>query len=123
MPLGVLVFLGSFIPIVGAVLTGAVAVLLALVANDWTNALLMLGGVLVVQQVESNVLQPLIMGKAVNLHSLAVFLAVSAGIATLGLIGAVFAVLIMAFIDEFRQYLANKPWLADHDHVTTPAPP
>src|SRR5699024_5215818 len=64
MPLGVLVFLGSFIPIVGAVLTGAVAVLLALVANDWANALLMLAVVLGVQQLESNVLQPLIMGKA-----------------------------------------------------------
>lgn len=123
MPLGVLVFLGSFIPIVGAVLTGAVAVLLALVANDWTNALLMLGVVLVVQQVESNVLQPLIMGKAVNLHPLAVFLAVSAGIATLGLIGAVFAVPIMAFINEFIKYLANKPWLADPDPVTAPDPP
>src|SRR5699024_3806795 len=54
MPLGVLVFLGSFIPIVGAVLTGAVAVLLALVANDWVNALLMLAVVLGVQQLESN---------------------------------------------------------------------
>src|SRR5690625_2819836 len=86
MPLGVLVFLGSFIPIVGAVLTGAVAVLLALVANDWTNALLMLGVVLVVKQVESNVLQPLIIGEAVNLHTLSVFLYESVGNATLGLL-------------------------------------
>src|SRR5690625_4638288 len=95
MPLGVLVFLGSFIPIVGAVLTGAVAVLLALVANDWVNALLMLAVVLGVQQLESNVLQPLVMGKAVNLHPLAVFLAVAAGTATMGLFGAVFAVPIL----------------------------
>lgn len=117
MPLGVLVFLGSFIPIVGAVLTGAVAVLLALVANGWGNALIMLAVVLAVQQLESNVLQPLVMGKAVNLHPLAVFLAVSAGIATLGLIGAVFAVPILAFINEFIKYLARKPWLDDPDPV------
>lgn len=118
MPLGVLVFLGSFIPIVGAVLTGAVAVLLALVANGWINALLMLLVVLLVQQVESNVLQPLVMGAAVNLHPLAVFLAVSAGVATLGLVGAVFAVPVMAFINEFIKYLSRKPWLDDPD----PAP-
>lgn len=115
MPLGVLVFLGAFIPIVGAVLTGAVAVLLALVANDWVNALLMLAVVLGVQQLESNVLQPLVMGKAVNLHPLAVFLAVAAGTATMGLVGAVFAVPVMAFINEFIKYLSRKPWLADAD--------
>lgn len=115
MPLGVLVFLGAFVPIVGAVLTGAIAVLLALVANDWVNALLMLAVVLGVQQIESNVLQPLVMGKAVNLHPLAVFLAVSAGIATLGLIGAVFAVPVMAFVNEFVKYLSRKPWLDDPD--------
>ncbi len=115
MPLGVLVFLGSFVPIVGAVATGAVAVLLALVANDWVNALLMLLVVLAVQQLESNVLQPLVMGAAVNLHPLAVFLAVSAGIATLGLVGAVFAVPILAFVNEFIKYLSRKPWLDDPD--------
>ena len=115
MPLGVLVFLGSFVPIVGAVATGAVAVLLALVANGWGNALIMLIIVLAVQQLDSNVLQPLVMAKAVNLHPLAVFLAVSAGIATLGLVGAVFAVPIMAFINEFIKYLARKPWLDDPD--------
>lgn len=66
--LGVLVFLGSFIPVVGALLTGAIAVLLALVANGLVNALIMLAMVLVVQQIESNILQPLVMGKAVALH-------------------------------------------------------
>lgn len=123
MPLGVLVFLGSFIPIVGAVLTGAVAVLLALVANGWINALLMLLVVLLVQQIESNVLQPLVMGAAVNLHPLAVFLAVSAGVATLGLVGAVFAVPIMAFINEFVKYLSRKPWLDDPDPAPEQEPP
>lgn len=123
MPLGVLVFLGSFIPIVGAVLTGAVAVLLALVANGGINALLMLAVVLLVQQIESNVLQPLVMGAAVNLHPLSVFLAVSAGVATLGLVGAVFAVPVMAFINEFIKYLSRKPWLDDPDPAPEQEPP
>ena len=108
-PLGVLVFLGSFIPIVGAVLTGAVAVLLALVANGWGIALAMLAVVLVVQQVESNVMQPLVMGKAVNLHPLAVFLAVAAGVAVGGLVGAIFAVPLLAFANEFVRHLAPRP--------------
>src|SRR5699024_3671495 len=95
--------------------TGGVVVLLALVVNDWVNALLMLAVVLGVQQLESNVLQRLVMGKAVNLHPLAVFLAVAAGTATMGLIGAVFAVPIMAFINEFINYLSRKPWLHDPD--------
>ena len=80
LPLGVLVFLGSFIPIVGALVTGAVAVLLALVANGSVNALIMLGIVLLVQQLESHILQPLVMGKAVSLHPVAVILAVAAGL-------------------------------------------
>ncbi|GAA2025140.1 hypothetical protein GCM10009720_01100 [Yaniella flava] len=121
MPLGVLVFLGAFIPIVGAFLTGGIAVLLALVANDWVNALLMLAVVLGVQQLESNVLQPLVMGKAVNLHPLAVFLAVAAGTATMGLVGAVFAVPVMAFINAFVKYLSKKPWLEDPDPEPEPS--
>jgi putative heme transporter len=111
LPLGVLVFFGSFIPLVGAFLTGAVAVLLALVANGWVNALIMLGVVLLVQQIEGNVLQPLVMGRAVSLHPLAVFLAVSGGTAVLGLVGAVFAVPLMAFLNATIKYFHAKPWL------------
>lgn len=109
-PLGVLVFLGSFIPMVGAVLTGAVAVLLALVANGWVNALIMLAVVLLVQQIEGNILQPLVMGRAVSLHPLAVFLAVAGGTAVLGLVGAVFAVPVLAFLNSTVKYFRNKPW-------------
>ncbi|MFH5880373.1 AI-2E family transporter [Arthrobacter sp. NA-172] len=79
LPLGVLVFIGSFIPVVGALVTGAIAVLLALVANGPVNALIMLAIVLFVQQLESHILQPLIMGKAVSLHPVAVILSVAAG--------------------------------------------
>ena len=109
-PLAVLVFLASFIPMIGATLTGAMAVLLALMSNGLVNALLMLGVVLLVQQIESNVLQPLVMGKAVALHPLAVFLAVAAGSTVLGLAGAVFAVPVLAFVNSFvRALTADVP--------------
>ena len=113
LPVAVLVFLGGFVPIVGAVVTGAVAVLLALVANGFVNALLMLGVVLLVQQIESNVLQPIVMGKAVKLHPLAVVLAVTAGTALLAIPGALFAVPILAFVNRATQYIAKEEWRND----------
>ena len=112
-PIGVLVFLASFIPIVGAVATGIIAVLLALVANGPVNALLMLGVVLLVQQIESNVLQPIVMGKAVKLHPLAVVLAVTAGSSLLGIAGALFAVPVLAFVNRATQYIAKEEWRND----------
>jgi putative heme transporter len=113
LPLGVLVFLGSFIPIVGALVTGFVAVLLALVANGWVNAIIMLAIVLGVQQLESHVLQPLIMGKAVSLHPLAVVLAVAGGTMVAGIPGALFAVPVMAIMNTVVKYIAARGW--EHD--------
>ncbi|MET1021567.1 MAG: AI-2E family transporter [Arthrobacter sp.] len=110
LPLGVLVFLGSFIPIVGALVTGAVAVLLALVANGWVNALVMLGIVLLVQQLESHILQPLVMGKAVSLHPVAVILAVAAGSYLAGIPGALFSVPILAVANSSIRYIAGRTW-------------
>lgn len=110
LPLGIIVFIGSFIPIIGALATGALAVLLALVANGWVNALIMLGIVLLVQQAESNILQPLIMGKAVSLHPLAVVLAVAGGTMVAGISGALFAVPIMAVLNAVVKYLARRGW-------------
>lgn len=115
LPIGVLVFFGGFVPVVGAVVTGAVAVLLAWVAHDFITALLMLGVVLLVQQVESNVLQPIVMGKAVKLHPLAVVLAVTAGTTLLGIVGALFAVPVLAFIKRSVEYLSAEEWRADED--------
>ncbi|MDY6055367.1 AI-2E family transporter [Micrococcus sp.] len=108
LPIAVLVFLASFIPMVGAVLTGALAVVVALVSNGLLNAVLMLVVVLLVQQLESNVLQPLVMGKAVSLHPLAVFLAVAAGSVVMGIVGAVFAVPLLAFLNAFIRALDVK---------------
>lgn len=115
LPIGVLVFFGGFVPVVGAVVTGAVAVLLAWVAHDFLTALLMLGVVLLVQQLESNVLQPIVMGKAVKLHPLAVVLAVTAGTTLLGIAGALFAVPLLAFVKRAVEYLGNEEWRGDEE--------
>jgi predicted PurR-regulated permease PerM len=127
LPLGVLVFLGSFIPIVGALVTGAVAVLLALVANGPVNALIMLGIVLLVQQLESHILQPLVMGKAVSLHPVAVILAVAAGSYLAGIPGALFSVPILAVANSSIRYIAGRTWehesaLATAGQQGSPAP-
>ncbi|ALO67855.1 permease [Arthrobacter alpinus] len=117
LPLGVLVFVGSFIPVVGALVTGAVAVLLALVANGWVNALIMLGIVLLVQQLESHLLQPFIMGRAVSLHPVAVILAVAAGSGIAGIMGALFAVPMLAVANSFIRYIAGRGWESDPEMV------
>lgn len=115
LPLGVLVFMGSFIPVVGALVTGAIAVLLALVANGPVNALFMLGIVLLVQQLESHILQPLVMGKAVALHPVAVILSVAAGSYLAGIPGALFSVPILAVANSAIRYIAGRTW--EHDQV------
>ena len=109
-PLGVLVFLGSFVPVIGALISGAVAVLLALVALGPVQALIMLGIVLLVQQLESHILQPLIMGKAVSLHPLAVIFSVAGGSMIFGAVGALFAVPTLAVVNAVVRYLANRGW-------------
>lgn len=113
LPLTVLVFIGSFIPILGALFTGMVAVLLALVANGWVNALVMLAIVLVVQQVEGHILQPFVMGRAVSLHPLAVVLAVAGGSLLAGVAGALFSVPILAVINTVVRYIADRAWETD----------
>ncbi|MDM7990549.1 AI-2E family transporter [Arthrobacter sp. zg-Y877] len=113
LPLGVLVFLGSFVPLVGAFVTGFVAVLLALVANGAVNALIMLGIVLLVQQLESHILQPLVMGRAVSLHPLAVILAVTGGTLAAGIAGALFSVPLLAILNTMVRYIAARGWEDD----------
>jgi len=109
-PIAVAVFLGSFIPIVGAVLTGTVAVFIALVYQGPVIALIMLAGVLLVQQIEGHVLQPLVMGAVVKVHPLAVVLAVGAGGFLAGIPGALFAVPIVATVNTMAAYMASGAW-------------
>lgn len=105
--IGVLVFISAFIPMVGATLSGAVAVLVALVAHGPVVALLMLLGVVVVQQVESNVLQPFLMGRFVSVHPLGVLVAIGCGILLAGIAGALIAVPLVAAVNAVAQHLAN----------------
>jgi predicted PurR-regulated permease PerM len=112
-PIGVLVFLGSFVPIVGAVITGALAVFIALVYLGPIPALWMLGVVLLVQQIEGHVLQPLIMGTAVKVHPLAVVLAVGTGGFVGGIPGAFFAVPFVATANTMVKYVASGAWKSE----------
>lgn len=110
LPVAVLVFLGSFIPIVGAVVTGAVAVFLALVYNGPWIALWMLVVVLAVQQIEGHILQPIMMGSAVKVHPLAVVLVVAGGAMVAGIPGALFAVPLAAFINVVAVTISSGSW-------------
>lgn len=109
-PIAIAVFLGSFIPVVGAVLTGAIAVFVALVYLGPFWALIMVGIVLLVQQVEGHVLQPLVVGTAVKVHPLAVVFAVAAGSFIAGIPGALFAVPIIATANVMVKYIASGEW-------------
>lgn len=105
LPIGIMVFLFSFIPMFGASISGAVAVLVGLVDGGWVTALLMVGVVLLVQQTEGNILYPWLFGKAASVHPMAILLAVSSGTLLAGLAGAVIAVPILAFSVAFGRGL------------------
>ena len=104
--IGVLVFLGAFVPMIGATIAGTVAILVALVDQGPVAALLMLVGVIVVQQVEGHVLQPFLMGRWVSVHPLAVILAIAAGVIVAGIAGALIAVPLVAALNAVVQHLA-----------------
>jgi len=114
-PIAVAVFLGSFIPVVGAVLTGALAVFVALIYLNPFAALIMLAIVILVQQIEGHVLQPFIMGTAVKVHPLAVVFAVAAGGFLAGIPGALFAVPVVATLNVMVTYIASGQWRVKHD--------
>ncbi|MBE1468643.1 AI-2E family transporter [Kibdelosporangium phytohabitans] len=111
-PLAALVFLGAFVPIIGGVVAGGIAVLIALVANGPIPALILLGIVIGVQQLEAHILQPLLLGRAVNLHPLAVVLAIAIGLVAAGIAGALLAVPLLAVLNSGIRSL--------HDDDTVP---
>ncbi|MFE5186887.1 AI-2E family transporter [Streptomyces sp. NPDC056628] len=104
-PLAVFIFLFSFIPLVGAVASGALAVVVALVTQGVFTAVMTLVVVLAVQQIEGHILQPFILGRAVRVHPLAVVLAVAAGGMVAGIGGAVVAVPLVAVTNTIVGYL------------------
>jgi predicted PurR-regulated permease PerM len=105
--IGVLVFLGAFIPMVGATVAGSVAVLVALVDQGPFTALLMLGGVILVQQIEGHILQPFLMGRWVSVHPLGVIVAIGCGVLVAGIAGALIAVPLVAAGNAVVNHLAN----------------
>jgi predicted PurR-regulated permease PerM len=108
LPLSVLTFFGAFIPIIGAFVAGAFAVLIALVDQGFTVALIILGIVVLVQQLEGNVLQPVIQGRGFNLHAAVVILAVTAGGSLAGITGAFLAVPVAALIAVIYRYARDE---------------
>jgi putative heme transporter len=110
LPLASLVFLGAFIPLVGAVIAGFLAVVVALIAKGFVYALITLVLIILVQQLEGHVLQPLVMGRAVSIHPLAVVLAIATGGVLAGVVGALLAVPTVAFLNSaVRVLLASEP--------------
>ena len=105
--IGVIVFLGAFVPMIGAFVSGSVAVLVALVAQGPVTALFMLGVVVLVQQVEAHVLQPFLMGRFVSLHPLGVIVAIAMGVIVAGIPGALIAVPLAASLNAVVQHLAS----------------
>ncbi len=110
LPLASLVFLGAFVPLIGAVLTGLLAVIVALIAKGWVFALITLGLIIAVQQLEAHVLQPLVMGRAVSIHPLAIVLVIAGGAVLAGIVGALLAVPALAFLNSaIRVLIADDP--------------
>jgi predicted PurR-regulated permease PerM len=106
-PIGVLVFIGAFIPVVGAFVSGIAAVAVALVTQGPVTALIMFGGVLAIQQVEGHVLQPFLMGRLVRVHPLAVVLVIAIGALSAGIFGALIAVPLTAIINTVGLHLSG----------------
>jgi predicted PurR-regulated permease PerM len=118
LPLASLVFLGAFIPLVGAVIAGFLAVIVALLAKGIVYALITLGLLIVVNQLEAHLLQPLVMGRAVSIHPLAVVLAISTGGVLAGIVGALLAVPTVAFLNNAIQVLLAPDPSAEADKQT-----
>ncbi len=112
-PLAVLTFFGGFVPIVGAFVAGAVAVLVALVAVGWQGALAVLVIIIAVQQLEGNVLSPWLQSKSMNLHAAVVLLAVALGSTLFGIVGAFLAVPAAAVAAVVLRYLNEQAVLAE----------
>lgn len=107
-PLAVLTFVSAFVPIIGALFAGFVAVLIALVSNGWTDALIVLAIIIVVQQLEGNVFQPMLQSRGLGLHAAVVLLAVTLGGSLAGIVGSLLAVPVAAIIAVVWRYVREQ---------------
>ena len=108
LPLAVLTFVSAFVPVVGALFAGFVAVLIALVSNGWTDALIVLAIIVAVQQLEGNVFQPIVQSRGLGLHAGVVLLAVTLGGNLYGIVGALLAVPVAALIAVIWNYTREQ---------------
>jgi predicted PurR-regulated permease PerM len=125
LPIGVLVFLGAFVPMVGAAVAGLVATLVALVTVGPVHALIMLGVVIAVQQLEGHVLQPLVMGRFVSVHPLGVIVAIGCGVIVAGVAGALIAVPLAAVGNAVVTHLSrlnDRQYGAEVDAIESDQP-
>ncbi|MET9931262.1 MULTISPECIES: AI-2E family transporter [unclassified Streptomyces] len=126
LPLAVLTFVSAFVPIVGALFAGLVAVLIALVSNGLTDALIVLAIIVVVQQLEGNVFQPMIQSRGLGLHAAVVLLAVTLGGSLAGIVGSLLAVPAAALVavvwNYLREQLAAPPREPDADDPDSDGP-
>lgn len=118
--IAVIVFLGAFVPIIGALLSGMVAVLVALVAQGPWTALFMLLVVIGIQQFESHVLQPFLMGRLVAVHPLAIIIAIASGVIVAGVVGALIAVPLAACLNGVVRHLASFTEFPDFPELPQP---
>lgn len=127
LPLAVLTFVSAFVPIVGALFAGLVAVLIALVSNGLTDALIVLVIIVVVQQLEGNVFQPMIQSRGLGLHAAVILLAVTLGASLAGVVGSLLAVPAAALIavvwKYLREQLVEPPAAPETGRVPTDATP
>jgi len=108
-PLMVLTFIGAFLPLIGAFLAGLAAVLIALVSNGVVAALLALGAIVLVQQIEGHLLYPLLMARTVHLHPAVIILALSVGGILAGIVGVFLAVPVAGVISVVLSYVRHEP--------------
>ncbi|CAM3310919.1 AI-2E family transporter [Kibdelosporangium persicum] len=120
LPLAVLTFIAAFVPIVGALFAGFVAVLIALVSNGPTDALIVLGIIIVVQQLEGNIFQPMLQSRSLGLHAAVVLLAVTLGGSLAGITGSLLAVPLAAMIAVIWHYIRDQ--LSEPDPEPEPEP-
>ena len=118
LPLAVLTFVSAFVPIIGAFFAGFVAVLIALVSNGLTDALIVLAIIVVVQQLEGNVFQPMIQSRGLGLHAAVVLLAVTLGGSLAGIVGSLLAVPVAALIAVIWNYVREQLQEPSHDPGT-----
>ncbi|MGK5682718.1 AI-2E family transporter [Actinoplanes sp. URMC 104] len=126
LPLAVLTFITAFVPIVGALFAGFVAVLIALVTQGWVDALIVLGIIVVVQQLEGNVFQPMVQSRGLGLHAAVVLLAVTLGGSLAGIVGSLLAVPVAALVSVVytyvREQLSDNPPDPEPEVPPEPAP-